>query len=238
MPGPISAEQGVLKTRRYCGVLGKGAYRDGFSDDASTSDSLVPILGYLNLAIRILCDTGIVQGDFYISAPSGQFQFTYPSGMGKLVNMTVSGAAQRRKPLTEVTLIDLNSRNRYWEFRGGSPNVYATLGPDFVVFPVPDSPMTLKLRGHKLADDLVARGDFPSLLPQWYHEAYPLLGAIILLSTDDSPNRQDRIDRIKEVFLQMYPELFKLVTSRSIIDYKSRMEGDSLLRRLSMPATE
>lgn len=242
MPGPLNAQDAVLRTRRYCAILDDGTYRDGFSTDADTSASLIPILPFENIAIRILCDTGIVQQDYTISAPSGQHIYPYPSGMGKSIEtgFTISGEnGIRIKPLREVTLTDLRARDRFYRYTGGEPAVYATIGPDFIIYPVPmgnNATMgPIVLRGTRLPADLTVPASVPSDLPIWFHEAYPLLGAIILLSTDDNPSRQNRIGPLTQLFIQLYPGLEELVTARSVIRWKARAEGDSLQRMMEAP---
>lgn len=239
MPGPINASDAVLKTRRYCAILDDGTYRDGFSTDVSVSANQIPILPFENIAIRILCDTGIIQQEYTITAPSGQHIYPYPSGMGKSIEtgFTVSGQdGIRVKPLREVTIEDLRARDRYYRYTGGEPAVYASLGPDFIIYPVPQGNNAtmgpIILRGTRLQADLTAPDSVPSDLPIWFHEAYPLLAAIILLSTDDSPSRQNRIGPLTQLFIQLYPLLEELVTARSVIRWKARAEGDSLQRSM------
>jgi hypothetical protein len=135
-----------------------------------------------------------------------------------------------------VTLEDLRARDRYYRYTGGEPAVYASLGPDFILYPVPQGSNAtmgpIVLRGTRLQTDLTAPTSVPSDLPIWFHEAYPLLAAIILLSTDDSPSRQSRIGPLTQLFTQLYPSLEELVTARSMIKWMARAEGDSLQRRM------
>jgi hypothetical protein len=240
MAGFINAEDAVRRTRRYCAIMDSGTYRDGFSTDASLATSLIPILFFENLAIRLLCDTGIVQEDHLITAVSGEKQYAYPSGMGKVVELSyvVSGEyGLRAKPLRETTLSELRARDRYYSYTGGEPCVYVSVGPKFYLYPVPDghtdNPGPIGITGHKLIGDLVNPSDTPGELPMWYHEAYPLLGAILLLATDDNPSRQGRIEPLSNLFKELYPDLEELVTSRSVIKWQSRAEGDTLQRRMT-----
>lgn len=239
MPGPISAQDAVARTRNYCAIKDAGTYRDGFLTDVQTDSSLIPILPFLNIAIRVLCDTGIVLQDSLITSLSGQNTYAYPSGMGKVVETSyvVSGEhGLRSKILREVTLTDLRSRDRYYAYTGGEPAVYASVGPRFILYPVPDGsplhPGPIGVIGHKLAPDLTVPLSVPSDLPIYYHEAYPLLGAIILLSTDDNPSRQGRIEPLTNLFSLLYPTLQELVTSRSVIKWRARAEGDTLMREM------
>lgn len=240
MAGYITASDAVARTRRYSAILDTGTYRDGFSSDASTVASLIPILFFENLAVRILCDTGMVLSDHLITSTSGQGSYTYPSGIGKVVEMsyTVSGQhGLRAKILREVTLDELRSRDRYYGYTGGEPAVFATIGPKFLLYPVPNgspySPGPIGISAHKLIADMVNPADVPVDLPLWYHEAYPLLAAIILLSSDDSPSRQGRIEPLSQLFAELYPRLQELVTSRARIKWVARAEGDTLMRRVN-----
>lgn len=239
MAGYITASDAVARTRRYSAILDTGTYRDGFSTDVSTVASLIPILFFENLAVRILCDTGIVLSDHLIPSTSGNGTYTYPSGIGKVVEMSYQISGQdglRAKILREVTPEDLRSRDRYYAYTGGEPAVFATIGPKFILYPVPNgspyAPGPIGITGHKLIADMTLAQDVPVDLPLWYHEAYPLLAAIILLSSDDSPSRQGRIEPLSQLFAELYPRLQELVTSRARIKWVARAEGGSVERRM------
>ncbi len=225
MPIARTAAQLVRIVRELSQTTDPGTYRDGFSTDVDTSSTLIPILSFVNRALRVFAFVGYEQSTSNINTVSGQWSYPLPSGgAGRIVEVTF-GSSPIMRPLAETTLQDLAARDLMWRNTQGSPAIYVTLGPDIWVYPVPLWSRTLSIRHHTAPEDLVNPDDVPTLLP-YYHDGAGMLAACFMLASDfENPANAGRIQFILSQFEVQFADCEKLVRARSLLLPRSRVEG-------------
>lgn len=214
----MTAQQFVRRVRYSAQEMSTGTYRDGFSTDADTTSTLVPVLDFVNRAAEILFRTGIYQADFGFTITASSYRASMPMGAGRVTEVAVSVSGQARRPLRESTNTELTGQERNWRGTYGIPNVYITAAPELWFFPVPSTTISAVLRAGSEDPDLVNPTDVYPNIPYLYNGAVADLAAILVCSSDgENPARVARAEFLVRLFEMTYPDLAQMVQARSLL---------------------
>lgn len=248
LEGQKSGEQLVRMARQFSGIMDRGTFRDGFPDDAESSDGLISILDFVNEAKRELLPTGYAKCRFTLPVTAGKYEYTLDPFIHEVLSATFQG-----KPLKPVTPGWLDENRQRWRFQGLDPAaVYGTLsvqesslsGPrhyytysdQIGLYPAPlDSDTLTQESLEVLADtwvpDLVTRSDTPGRLPARTQQGLALFAAILMCNADaENEASQLRLAFLSKLWEKEYSDLQQIVQSRdqnreariSVADYRTR----------------
>lgn len=210
--------------------MDSGTYRDGFSTDADTTATLIPILAFINMALGVFDAVAARMVTVSQSTVLSQWNYPIPSGQTRIADVAFTQSG-RDLPLNETTLQDLQARIRDWRYDLGVPNQYMIVGSEIWLHPVPIGTGPLKIHAGAISPELVTIDDVPVLLP-YCHDAIALLAAMLLINSDsENPGRESRLSFLLSFWETRFADFDRLIHARSLLGLEQRQEGGEYTER-------
>lgn len=194
--------------------MDSGTYRDGFSTDLDTSPNLISLLGFVNMAQRLMCGkASFALDDFAVSITSSG-EADLPEECGEILYALWSTTELIPTTYEEATRRVIRTGSS----ATGSPTVYYTVGRRVGVRRKPSTTGTITLKGRTIPEDLTAPSDVPTLVPPRYHEALAVMATMILCVSDsDDSTAVQQAQGLAGLFEVEAGELAKEIDVRSML---------------------